>query len=74
MEKVANNGAVAEPVTPSGAWCYADFEIDTRRQRLICVREDHTQEGREPVNTLIGVSIGPAEPGAVRVLASGAGF
>ncbi len=73
--------AVAEPVTPPGAWCYADFEMDTRRQRLICVREDHTQEGREPVNTLVGVSIGPAEAGldegprgAGRVLASGADF
>ena len=75
------SGAVAEPVTPSGAWCYADFEIDTRRQRLICVREDRAQEGHEPVNALVGVSIGPADPGfgegtpgAVHVLASGADF
>jgi dipeptidyl aminopeptidase/acylaminoacyl peptidase len=75
------SGAVAEPVTPAGAWCYADLEIDARRQRLICVREDGTQERGEPANAIVGVSIGPADPGfgegtpgAVRVLASGADF
>jgi dienelactone hydrolase len=53
----------AQPVTPTGAWRYADFDIDTRRQRLICVREDHTQEGREPINTLVSIPTGPAEAG-----------
>ena len=73
--------AIAEPVTPSGAWCYADFEIDTGRQRLICVREDRTREGCEPVNSLVSVPMGPPEagpdeesPGTGRVLASGADF
>ncbi len=73
--------AVARPVTPPGAWCYADFEIDARGRRLICVREDHTQEDREPVNTLVSISIGSPEAGfdespgdAGRVLASGADF
>ena len=72
---------VAQPVTAPGAWCYADFEIDTRGQRLICVREDHTREGREPVNTLVSLSVGSPQagldggpPGAGRVLASGADF
>ena len=49
-----------EPITPPGDWFYADFEVDTRRQRLICVREDHTQQGREAVNTLVSIPIGPA--------------
>ena len=52
-----------EPITPAGDWFYADFEIDTRRRRLICVREDHTQLGREAVNTLVAIPIGPAEAG-----------
>ena len=56
-------GTAPTPLTPAGAWRYADFEIDARRDRLICVREDHTQEGREPVNTLVGIPIGPAEAG-----------
>jgi dipeptidyl aminopeptidase/acylaminoacyl peptidase len=72
---------VAEPVTAPGAWCYADFECDPSRQRLIAVREDHTQEGREPVNALVGIPIGVSEVGldggprgTGRVLASGADF
>jgi len=51
---------VPEPLTPAGAWRYADFEVDVRRQRVMCVREDHTQEGREAVVTLVSVPIGPA--------------
>ena len=72
---------LARPVTAPGAWCYADFEIDVRRQRLICVREDHTQERQEPVNSLVCVSIDPTavERGehardAGQVLVSGADF
>ena len=72
---------VAQPLTAPGLWCYADFEIDTRRRRLICVREDHTQEGREPVNTLVSIGIGPpgtgldeSSHGSGCVLASGADF
>ncbi|MBM3819374.1 MAG: S9 family peptidase [Acidimicrobiia bacterium] len=44
------------PITPEGKWFYADFEIDRRRNRLMCVREDHTQPG-EPVNTLVSIQI-----------------
>src|SRR6266705_2243652 len=33
---------------------YADGVFDEKRNRLICVREDHTQ-GREAVNTLVGI-------------------
>ena len=51
------SNAVAEPITPAGDWFYADFQIDTRRQRLICVREDHTQRGHEAVNTLVSISL-----------------
>ena len=73
--------AVARPVTAPGSWCYADFEIDTRRRRLICVREDHTQERREPVNALVSIGLGPpgagldeGSSGSGHVLASGADF
>ena len=56
-------GKAAEPLTPAGSWRYADFAVDVRRERLICVREDHTQEGREPVNTIVSIPVGPAKAG-----------
>jgi len=69
-------GQAPQPLTPSGAWFYADFSLDARRQRLICVREDHSGPG-EAVNTLVSISVGPAEAGhddAGQVLASGYDF
>lgn len=41
---------------------YADCEVDTERQRLICVLEDHSQAG-EPSNTLVALdATGPSAP------------
>ncbi len=61
------------PITPAGRWFYADATLDERGRRLIAVREDHSAPGREPVNTLVGISIdGPANAGDV--LASGFDF
>ena len=61
-----------EPLTPPGACRYADFDIDTRRERLICVREDHSGTG-EPINALVAVPLaGPQSEGTV--LVSGADF
>lgn len=60
------------PITPEGPWRYADPCIDPARGRLICVREDHSHPEREPVNTLVSVSLyGLGEP---TVLVSGADF
>lgn len=56
-------GATPTPLTPPDAYFYADFEIDAQRGRLICVREDHTQEGREATNTLVSIPLGPAKAG-----------
>jgi dipeptidyl aminopeptidase/acylaminoacyl peptidase len=49
-------GAAPQPITPEAALRYADAIVDTRRQRLICVREDHTASAREAVNTLVSLS------------------
>ncbi|HEY6507011.1 MAG TPA: prolyl oligopeptidase family serine peptidase, partial [Vicinamibacterales bacterium] len=59
------------PLTPEGAYCYADASLDQARRRLICVREDHTQPGREAATTLVGV---PLDGGDVEVLAAGQDF
>jgi dipeptidyl aminopeptidase/acylaminoacyl peptidase len=62
-----------EPITPEGKMRYADFTFDATHRRLICVREDHTQEGHEAVNTLIELPLhGDAEGG--RVLVQGNDF
>lgn len=49
---------------------YADLVVDRGRERLICVREDHTASG-EPRNALVAV---PLEGGSPEVLVSGADF
>ena len=63
----------ADPVTPEGKWFYADAAIDERRQRLICVREDHSHGGHEPVTTLVSIRL-DGEPDAGEVIASGYDF
>jgi len=63
----------SDPVTPEGKWFYADATVDERRRRLICVREDHTYEGHEPVNTLVSIPL-DGDPNAGHVIASGYDF
>ncbi|MEA5539291.1 S9 family peptidase [Limnoraphis robusta Tam1] len=60
-----------EPLTPEGNYRYADAVIDTQRQRLICVREDHTATG-EPVNTIVSINLNNAED--MIILAEGMDF
>ncbi|HEY9896768.1 MAG TPA: S9 family peptidase [Candidatus Sericytochromatia bacterium] len=63
----------AEPVaiTPEVAWRYADGVVDVQRQRLICVREDHTGEG-EAVNTIVSLSLDGSTD--QQILVSGSDF
>ena len=58
-----------EPMSPEGLYRYADLLVDRGRERLICVREDHTGVG-EPENALVAVGF----DGKVVVLSSGADF
>lgn len=60
-----------EPVTPEIAMRYADLVVDKPRNRLICVREDHTGEG-EAVNTLVAIDL--AQQNASQILVSGNDF
>ncbi len=59
-------GGTPEPITAKGCF-YADFRVDQRRDRLISVREDHSQAG-EAINTIVAIGGGEA------VLVSGADF
>lgn len=68
----AESGAPT-PVTSSSGCFYADFTYDEPRNRLIAVREDHSQPGREPVTTLVGIRLDAGEV-AGDVIALGADF
>jgi dipeptidyl aminopeptidase/acylaminoacyl peptidase len=63
--------SVPQPLTPEGARRYADALVDHRRNRLICVCEDHSNNAAEPVNSLVSIDL---TSGAVRVLVSGHDF
>ncbi len=59
-------------ITPESETRYADGVIDRKRDRMICVREDHSIAGREAVNSIVGIPLS----GAVEqvTLAGGADF
>lgn len=64
------------PLTPDGAFRFADLELDAARGRLLAVREDHGAAG-EAVNEVVAIPLDGAaagDPGAVTVLASGTDF
>jgi dipeptidyl aminopeptidase/acylaminoacyl peptidase len=50
-------GSFPEPITPVAGMRYADPVIDQPRGLLICVREDHTNSGREPINTIVSLDL-----------------
>ncbi|MDQ3702457.1 MAG: hypothetical protein M3442_16275, partial [Chloroflexota bacterium] len=52
------------PITAAGPLRYADAVVDRPRQRLICVREDHSVSGQQPQNTLVTIDLsrGPGGP------------
>ena len=65
-------GKEPTPITPEKAYRYTDGLFDTKRGRLICVREDHTVPDSETVNTLISLVLDGSREMAV--LASGNDF
>ena len=70
-------GAEPRPVTPEAALRYADFVVDRQRGRIICVREDHTGPGREPVNAIVSLGLdlaGNQDNGGGQVLVFGNDF
>lgn len=65
-------GSEPQPITPAGELRYADGVIDRRHHRLICVCEDHTDTGREAVNTLVSIDL-EGDKG-IQVIVSGNDF
>jgi len=65
-------GEAPSPITPEGDLRYAGAVMDRRRRRIICVREDHTTNDAEPVNTVVAIDIHGGDE--VHVLVSGNDF
>jgi dipeptidyl aminopeptidase/acylaminoacyl peptidase len=60
-------GSEPQPITPDADLRYADGVIDSERNRLICVREDHTDTENEAVNTLVGIPLDGRDNGQILV-------
>ncbi|MDP6498177.1 MAG: S9 family peptidase [Dehalococcoidia bacterium] len=66
-----DQGGDPQPITPETDMRYADGCFDSARDRIICVRENHTSEG-EPVNVIVAVdALGQGEQ---QVLSQGSDF
>ena len=50
-------GEAPIPLTPDEAQRYADLEVDSRHNRILCVCEDHSKPDAEPTNTVVGIDI-----------------
>jgi dipeptidyl aminopeptidase/acylaminoacyl peptidase len=52
-------GKQPQPISPADVdFRYADFVVDKTRDRLLSVREDHTMEGPEAINTIVSMPVG----------------
>jgi dipeptidyl aminopeptidase/acylaminoacyl peptidase len=60
------------PMTAELDLRWADGVLDETRNRIICVREDHTAASGEAENTIVGLDLDQAGPG--EVVASGCDF
>ena len=64
-------GEAPIPLTPDEAQRYADLEVDSRHNRILCVSEDHSEPDTEPTNTVVGIDIASGE---VETIAQGNDF
>jgi dipeptidyl aminopeptidase/acylaminoacyl peptidase len=64
-------GSQPEALTPESKMRYADGAMDAPRGRLLYVREDHSSDDRDCINTIASVSL---QDGANTVLVEGADF
>ena len=59
-------GALPQAVTLNEGSRFADLVMDAKRNRLVCLREDHTGEG-EAVNTIVSVDLNDKNNGDILV-------
>lgn len=51
------HGKNPRPITLETELRHADFEFDSIRERLICVREDHREKDKEAANTIVSMNL-----------------
>jgi len=59
--------AAPQPLTPEAPLRYADAVMNRRRNRLICIREDHRPIDREAVNAVVSIDLTTEGEGSVLV-------
>jgi dipeptidyl aminopeptidase/acylaminoacyl peptidase len=64
-------GSQPEVLTPGSGYRYADLVVDRKRNRLICIREDHTGKG-EASNAIVSVDLEGGNDG--RIIMEGNNF
>ncbi len=74
LYRIDGPGSAPRPVTPEGPFRFADLQLDRTHRRIIAVREDHSGQSTEPVNTIVLLDLdGPNADGGA-VLVSGTDF
>ncbi len=68
-------GETPLPLTSKQPMFFADASMDQQRNRLICIREDHTHSDQQPVNTIVSLPLdGLAEDQISQILIEGYDF
>lgn len=73
MYRLDRGSDTPRPITSEAPLRYADARLDKSRNRLVCVREDHTNENREAVNTIVALDADNDAAGGT-ILVEGADF
>ncbi|MDQ3655726.1 MAG: S9 family peptidase, partial [Chloroflexota bacterium] len=67
-------GGEPRPITPEGPFRFGDLQLDGANNRIVAVREDHSDPEREPANTIVALTLdGPNDDGGT-VLVTGTDF
>lgn len=74
LYKITPGQADPVAITSDSAYRYADLLIDTHHDRIIAVREDHSLEDAEPINTIVQLSLDGPNDGGGQIIISGTDF
>jgi dipeptidyl aminopeptidase/acylaminoacyl peptidase len=74
LYRIDEPGGEPRPITPEGLFRFGDLQLDRANNRILTVREDHSDPERDPANTIVALTLdGPNADGGA-VLVTGADF